>query len=73
MRPVPTGRTILTLIAIVCVPTLAGCGFSGNSSVSESSGSSDTALQFAECMRSHGVPEFPDPGGGKGPRRRGKP
>jgi hypothetical protein len=44
------------------MPALAGCGFSGNSSVSESTGSSGTALQFADCMRSHGVPQFPDPG-----------
>ena len=63
----PTGRTILTLIAIACGPALAGCGFSGNSSVSESSGSSGTALQFADCMRSHGVPQFPDPGSSAGP------
>ena len=62
MRSVPTGRIILTLVAIACGPALAGCGFSGNSSVSESTGSAGTALQFAECMRSHGVPAFPDPG-----------
>ena len=67
MRPVPTGRAILTLIAIACVPALAGCGFSGNSSVSESSGSAGTALEFADCMRSHGVPQFPDPGSSAGP------
>ncbi len=58
----PTGRTVLTLVALAWAPALAGCGFSGSSSVSESTGSSGTALQFAECMRSHGVPQFPDPG-----------
>ena len=66
MRPLPIGRTTLTLVAIVCVPALVGCGFSGNSSVSESTGSSGTALQFADCMRSHGVPQFPDPGSSAG-------
>ena len=70
MRPVPIGRTTLTLVAIVCVPALVGCGFSGNSSVSESTGSSGTALQFADCMRSHGVPQFPDPGSSAGARIR---
>jgi hypothetical protein len=64
---VPTGRTVLTLVALACMPALAGCGFSGNSSVSESTGSEGTALQFAECMRSHGVPQFPDPGSSGGP------
>jgi hypothetical protein len=49
------------------MPALAGCGFSGNSSVSESTGSEGTALQFAECMRSHGVRQFPDPGQSGGP------
>jgi hypothetical protein len=67
MRPVPTGRAILTLIAIACGPALAGCGFSGNSSVSESTGSAGTALQFADCMRSHGVSQFPDPGSSAAP------
>ncbi len=62
-----TGRTVLTLVALVCMPALAGCGFSGNSSVSESTGSEGTALQFAECMRSHGVRQFPDPGQSPGP------
>jgi hypothetical protein len=64
---VPTGRTVITLVGLACLPALAGCGFSGNSSVSESTGSADTALQFAECMRSHGVPQFPDPGQSPGP------
>lgn len=62
-----TRRTVLTLVAIACVPALAGCGFSGNSSISESSGSEGTALAFATCMRSHGVPQFPDPGSSQGP------
>jgi len=64
---VPTGRTVLTIVAIACVPALSGCGFSGNSSESASTGSSGTALQFATCMRTHGVPQFPDPGASPGP------
>jgi hypothetical protein len=50
---------------------VAGCGSSSSSSDSGgSNGSKDTAasnaqgLKFAACMRSHGVPNFPDPTGG---------
>jgi hypothetical protein len=50
-----------------CALALAGCGFTGNSSAS-TSGDSDLALQFANCMRAHGVPNFPDPGSGGGPK-----
>lgn len=50
--------------------TLAACG--GSSSPTEkttalSQGSVNTsALRLAECMRTHGVPDFPDPSGGGG-------
>ena len=53
---------------------LAGCGSSSpSSSNAASTGSKDPggavsnqqALRFAACMRSHGVPNFPDPTGGK--------
>ncbi|HUB04867.1 MAG TPA: hypothetical protein VMA76_07350 [Solirubrobacteraceae bacterium] len=57
--------------------SLAGCGSSSSSTNSSDPGSSGAsssqntavsnskALQFAACMRSHGVPNFPDPTGGK--------
>jgi len=51
--------------------SLGACGSSGNgndnSSGSGNSGSSDGqtgAVAFAQCMRSHGVTNFPDPQGG---------
>jgi len=51
------------------VLVIAGCGSSGKpSSASKSASSSATpGLAFSRCMRSHGVPNFPDPnvaGGG---------
>ena len=46
--------------------TVATSGSSGSSAPagSDSSGESSQPrqLQFAHCMRSHGVPDFPDPG-----------
>jgi hypothetical protein len=51
---------------------VAGCGSSSSSSYNAgSTGPKDTAasnsqgLKFAQCMRSHGVPNFPDPSGGQ--------
>lgn len=51
---------------------VAGCG-SSSSSVSnaastrpnDASASNSQGLRFAQCMRSHGVPNFPDPSGGQ--------
>jgi hypothetical protein len=56
------GWLLLTINAAV---VLAGCG--GSHSATTASASS--ALRLAQCMRSHGVPNFPDPtvgGGGPG-------
>jgi hypothetical protein len=56
-------RVVVTAIAIICVLVCAGCG----SSRSAPTKSGDTvAIQFANCMRAHGVPAFPDPGQDKG-------
>jgi hypothetical protein len=42
---------------------LAACGSSDSPSSAAGTGSGDTlALKFADCMRSHEVPNFPDPG-----------
>jgi hypothetical protein len=59
----------IALAAVGCVLALAACGSSGSPSSAAGTGSGDTlALQFADCMRSHGVPTFPDPGSpGGGP------
>jgi hypothetical protein len=42
---------------------LAACGGGGGASAPATTGSSnfDKALAFTKCMRSHGVPDYPDP------------
>jgi hypothetical protein len=51
----------LALIAIV-VP-ISACGSSATAGGgSGAAASAQKAVKFAECMRSHGVPAFPDPG-----------
>jgi hypothetical protein len=50
---------------IGCALAITACGSSG--SKSSHSGSGRTSfLAFSECMRSHGVPSFPDPSAGGG-------
>jgi hypothetical protein len=55
---------LIALAAVTCVLALASCGSSGKSSREPASAS--TQLEFANCMRSHGVPNFPDPSAGGG-------
>lgn len=47
-----------------CAVVLTACGSSGTSS--NPSSAQTSGIKFAECMRSHGVPNFPDPSGGGG-------
>lgn len=49
-------------LVIACAAALAACGSSG-SSAGTTTGPSIAGLKFAECMRSRGAPNFPDPGG----------
>jgi hypothetical protein len=63
-------RAGCAFVAVGCGLALAGCGFTGNSSEAASSGGpqspavASSFLKFASCMRSHGVPNFPDPSSG---------
>jgi hypothetical protein len=61
-------RPLIALGALACAVALSACGSSGNSIAAASGGpsSSDFGLRFADCMRSHGVPNFPDPSAGGG-------
>ena len=64
----PHRAGLLAVMAIIALLTVA-CG--GNSASSGSSGSSQAAgaapsassnlVDFAQCMRSHGIPNYPDP------------
>lgn len=61
-------RLQITLAVISCALTVAACG-SASKPRSTTGGESGSFVRFAVCMRSHGVPSFPDslssaPGGG---------
>jgi hypothetical protein len=56
-----------TIPALAATLLVAGCGSSKDPSNGPSSASVRSAgLEFAGCMRSHGVPNFPDPSAGSG-------
>jgi hypothetical protein len=54
---------IPTLLSACCVLALAACG---GSSPKAGSAAADPQLKMSECMRAHGVPNFPDPTKGSG-------
>ena len=58
-------RVVSVLLAVSCLVAIAGCG---SSSSHHESGvrPGEQGLRFASCMRSHGVPNFPDPSAGGG-------
>jgi len=57
-----TGLNVLIrLAAVTCAMAIAACGSSTKSTTPASSIPLAAALKFAECMRSHGVANFPDP------------
>ena len=72
----PTARTVAAVIAMAVLIPLAACSASpsstssGTSSTGSSSSSnaggaaSSSLLAFSQCMRSKGVPNFPDPEAG---------
>jgi hypothetical protein len=57
MKPVPM------LIAAAGLALLAACGGSPSSAGPGGATGSPSAVTYSHCMRSHGVPGFPDPGG----------
>jgi hypothetical protein len=64
----PNRRNILVvaLAAITFAVTLTACGSSGKSNTGSGSNGQVAGIKFADCMRSHGVPNFPDPSAGGG-------
>ncbi|MFZ0042318.1 MAG: hypothetical protein WAK93_13490 [Solirubrobacteraceae bacterium] len=57
------------LAGCMCGLTIAACAGSGSTGTGTGTAAgavgasrSDKPLQYAKCMRSHGVPNFPDPG-----------
>jgi hypothetical protein len=49
------------MIAIPCAVLIGACGSSGGAATTAAG--ADPALEFSQCMRAHGVTNFPDPGG----------
>jgi hypothetical protein len=58
-------RRVISLLAIMCVLVIAACG-SSNKSSSAASGSYSQGVKYSDCMRSHGISNFPDPSPGGG-------
>jgi hypothetical protein len=57
-------RVIAGLAVFLLLPALAGCGAqspTGSAARSTAANSNDAPFQYARCIRSHGVPSFPDP------------
>jgi hypothetical protein len=63
-RPAPLGW-MGALLAILGMVALAACSSSSTSATGTSSGAASSAytkaLAYAQCMRAHGVPSYPDP------------
>jgi hypothetical protein len=59
-------RVAVALSGTACVVALAACGSSSGSTNASNSSGQSAGIRFAHCMRSHGVPNFPDPGSGGG-------
>jgi hypothetical protein len=58
----PRPRVANSALAVAAVSLLvAGCGAGASRSTTTAASAARTALAFAHCMRSHGVPGFPDP------------
>lgn len=65
--PSKSHRGPIALIALTaCAVAIGGCGSSSDPATAATRGFAQ-AIKFSECMRAHGVPDFPDPksaGGG---------
>jgi hypothetical protein len=49
------------LAIVACGLTIAACGSSGKPNRPSEARLESAGLRFSDCMRSHGVPNFPDP------------
>ncbi len=64
---IPAARHLVlgALVAVICGVTLTACG-SGSGSATNAAAGDRAAIRYASCMRTHGVPNFPDPTAGPG-------
>jgi hypothetical protein len=56
----------ITLAIAACVVALAACGSSSKPGGPAVSAGGTPGVEFADCMRTHGVQDFPDPSAGGG-------
>jgi len=59
-------NALIMLAFVTCAAMISGCGFSSPIAESSASTGVSEAVKYADCMRVHGVPNFPDPGSGGG-------
>jgi hypothetical protein len=59
-------RLALALTAIGCAAAISACGSSSSKSSTAASTGFSQGVKFAQCMRAHGLTNFPDPGSGGG-------
>ena len=59
----PRASAVLAALAVAgCVPALAACGSStGTGATTGLSATGGSGVRFTQCMRAHGVTDFPDP------------
>ena len=57
-RPSPA-----TWLGVTALVALAGCASGGDSAGRTTGTTAAAGVKFAQCIRSHGAPNFPDPGG----------
>ncbi len=62
------GRLFVAPTAVGLALALAACGSSTKPLNANASNGYSQALKFANCMRAHGVPNYPDPSAGGGPK-----
>src|ERR1700759_1827375 len=63
--PRPPMRTLLALITVLCLAACGAAGAGGGTGTNAASGVKQ-GLKLAQCMRAHGVSNFPDPDSGGG-------
>ena len=60
-------RVLVVALAVVsCATTLTACGSAATPNSGPGAKGGRAGIEFSDCMRSHGVPGFPDPSAGGG-------
>jgi hypothetical protein len=60
------GRAAPAIVGLCCAAALAACGSSAKPRPAAGSTSGPSLVDFAVCMRAHGLTNFPDPSSGPG-------